>query len=588
MTKPLSIREFKGMRTDLEKGDLGPEWFSDVVNFDFGSGRGIDRVLYPGEVVTLAAEPDGFYEYRYLDDSNVLQTQQICAAGGTIYKEWKTTPVSVYTGMNTGPVQFEVYQDKLWIVNGQDYPVVYDGVYAWQAGAPRAIDALVAGNLNGAYYYAITYVTAAGEFVIDTVSNMITVTNSQMTLAIPVGWSDVTSRKIYRTAAGGTTLKLVATVANNTDIEYTDNILDASLGADIAQSNKPYTRSRWITTSANRLFLSGDPKYPTQMYYTETGLLVADTDNFADITNVGGDNTSITGMIRDYDKIILGSEKDLYIADGFADPVTVTPTRANIGVLSGYSMQSVPNEDGFPGGILFISTSFDMRLFSGNFAEDLATSLDNLATNNWSAVLENSMNYDMESVTNTDIRAAFYRYKYYLIVNGQIWVFDLRKNGRWGKYTFTSSDQLRIPKTIGVSDDLLYFGYDTGLVDLHNQYIQYNDSSDLTAYLKTGKLLKSDSLKKFKRLTVYYAVTSQSYITLKITIDGNPTIIQEIDISNNRGSWDSSRFLDTYDTDYQDDFFVYEIEMNGHWLEFEIETEKMFLFRGYDLSYRPL
>jgi hypothetical protein len=51
--------------------------------------------------------------------------------------------------------------------------------------------------------------------------------------AIPLGNSLVTARKVYRTPAntGGGTLKLVATIADNTTTTYTDTVTDAALGA---------------------------------------------------------------------------------------------------------------------------------------------------------------------------------------------------------------------------------------------------------------------------------------------------------------------------------------------------------------------
>lgn len=60
-----------------------------------------------------------------------------------------------------------------------------------------------------------------------------TATLNQVGLAeIEVGPSGVTSRKVYRTAAGGTQLKLVTTLADNTTRTYTDATADSALGAD--------------------------------------------------------------------------------------------------------------------------------------------------------------------------------------------------------------------------------------------------------------------------------------------------------------------------------------------------------------------
>lgn len=55
--------------------------------------------------------------------------------------------------------------------------------------------------------------------------------------AIPIGAASVTSRKVYRTAAGGTQLKLLATIADNTTTTYADSTADASLGANVPVSD---------------------------------------------------------------------------------------------------------------------------------------------------------------------------------------------------------------------------------------------------------------------------------------------------------------------------------------------------------------
>lgn len=100
-----------------------------------------------------------------------------------------------------------------------------------------------AGNVdNGAHRYRCTFVTADGETEGGDISAAVTVadktTNGKVALTgIPLGGSFVTSRKLYRTAAGGSTYFLLATVANNTATTYTDNIADASLGAGIPAVN---------------------------------------------------------------------------------------------------------------------------------------------------------------------------------------------------------------------------------------------------------------------------------------------------------------------------------------------------------------
>lgn len=100
-----------------------------------------------------------------------------------------------------------------------------------------------AGNLsNGIYRYKCTFVTADGETEGGSASSAVTVsdatTNGKVSIsAIPTGGNSVTSRKIYRTAVGGSTYKLLTTISDNTTTTYTDNTADASLGTDCPATN---------------------------------------------------------------------------------------------------------------------------------------------------------------------------------------------------------------------------------------------------------------------------------------------------------------------------------------------------------------
>lgn len=60
-----------------------------------------------------------------------------------------------------------------------------------------------------------------------------TQTNQALVVNIATGPTGVTSRKLYRSQIGGTTYKLVTTIADNTTTQYADSAADASLGADV-------------------------------------------------------------------------------------------------------------------------------------------------------------------------------------------------------------------------------------------------------------------------------------------------------------------------------------------------------------------
>jgi len=113
-----------------------------------------------------------------------------------------------------------------------------------QEPAPGAVTAVLitaAGNVNtGVHRYLATFTTAAGETQAGAVSAAVTADagHGQVALSgIPLGGASVTGRKLYRTTAGGSTYLLLASIADNTTTTYTDNIADASLGAQAPSTN---------------------------------------------------------------------------------------------------------------------------------------------------------------------------------------------------------------------------------------------------------------------------------------------------------------------------------------------------------------
>lgn len=105
------------------------------------------------------------------------------------------------------------------------------------SGAFLFVSGSTGGSLesNGVYGWAVTFVTASGEcgYSGSTTFVFLGVGNTKATIFVPTS-SDgrVTSRKIYRTANGGSGgFRLVATIADNVTTSYVDTTADASLGA---------------------------------------------------------------------------------------------------------------------------------------------------------------------------------------------------------------------------------------------------------------------------------------------------------------------------------------------------------------------
>lgn len=231
-----------GMRNDVGEKYIPKEYFVNLDKFNFDSIIGLDKIKERTQVnanqLVSGKAIDGGWDYRYIDNSNNAQEAQIIVSGGSVFKVNGSTYTPIYSGLHEGRVSFATHQNKLFIANGLDYPIVYWGAkgITSQMGAPVIEDSGVAGNPNGTYYYACTFITDGGEEYIGTVSNTITVSSTQITVNLPIGYQGTNSRKLYRTTASGTILYQVAEIADNETLIYTDNTLDADLlkGPDLS------------------------------------------------------------------------------------------------------------------------------------------------------------------------------------------------------------------------------------------------------------------------------------------------------------------------------------------------------------------
>jgi len=199
-----------------------------------------------------------------------------------------------------------------------------------QEPAPGALTVALgsgAGNVdNGAHRYVVTFVTADGETQAGDISESVTVANKTVNgkvllSAIPVGGAIVTSRKIYRTAAGGSTYLLLTTIADNTTTTYTDNIADSSLGSEAPSANTtvdPELRlliaamrrkaesilKRYLITQTVDLYLDSFPPW---------GILLPPLQSVTAITYI--DTAGVEQTLS----------PSLYLVDAVSTPARITP-----------------------------------------------------------------------------------------------------------------------------------------------------------------------------------------------------------------------------------------------------------------------
>lgn len=125
-----------------------------------------------------------------------------------------------------------------------------------------AVDTGAAGNVTGTVLYAYTE-TSGGETTLSPQVS-ITVTNKQVQLTVPPIRRGMVTRRIYRTTNGGSTFKLLYEHDGGTGLMqniYTDNTLDANLGATAPTANTTVFYSMWLNNGVK--YISTHPDQGT-------------------------------------------------------------------------------------------------------------------------------------------------------------------------------------------------------------------------------------------------------------------------------------------------------------------------------------
>jgi len=588
LTFVIESYQSKGLRDDKGRKFVPADYFFNIENMNYDGITGCQRIKAPSVEYNVGSHRiDGMTQFRYINSTGQFVTENICVQNGAIIKNFLSSPSTVYTGLTAQKkCTFAILNDKLFISNGTDYPLVYDGTYVKEMGAPTAKDLLVTGSLSGVYYYAMTYVIDSVETVIGTKSNTVTVSSKKIDLDLPIGVSNCTARKIYRTTAGGSSLKLVATISDNTTLTYQDNIADGSLGATIPSTNSSCPTPQFITVKDEKLIGAVNTNRPNYLYVTEVEIEVFfNTSGVYDVSGVGNDNTALTGLVEDYNQIVVFSERHIYIADTSGLVTTVQQTTSNVGCADGFSVTRIPENGQTPGGIMFVSNLYDVRIFSGNIATNLATSFDNLRTNNYSIQLNKDS--FANQLKDNPLHAGFHDYKYHLIAETFMYVYDIRIAG-WTKYfikTTSYSPEYWVFGKLG--QDFYVAQKNAGIVEQMYNDTKYRNEQ-LTAFFETPEIAVDTLDKYFSQLYIYYDKSGSNTLTAIATINSDQTKTATITYT---GAFYASDYYneDYYNvTDDEEDYSLMHLDRYGKWMRFKISTQTQASIKGWKLVGRAI
>jgi len=267
----LSITDFQGLNLDTAELLLDKREASSIYNLEIEGGRlrrrgGFDHLSnYAGDMFEI-------FVYRKAGPYR----RRISVIGDNVRSD--NTIIKALAASAGNHWSFQTIQERLYGIDcGQAYSLVHDGSNTEDIGAPApsgactAADSGVAGVLNGAYDYKVTYLYHGfEESNPSSASNNVAVVNKKMNLtSIPVsGNSFVTARKIYRTLAGGSIYYYVDTISDNSTTTYLDNIADSGLGSLLKEDQGLPPTGIQMLWAGRRLHIVGKTADTDAVFYS--------------------------------------------------------------------------------------------------------------------------------------------------------------------------------------------------------------------------------------------------------------------------------------------------------------------------------
>ncbi len=270
-----------GLNTKFEKTLIDDNESPDCLNVVFSNGAVGTRDGF-SRVNAVAIGNSFVCDGLYTRHTNLGTQTMIAFAGGSA---WALTGTSTFTTIGSAQSVFTAgvrvgaaeYQQHIFVGNGGVIPYKYNGTDWTRHGAyPPTVTSTVstgaAGALTGDYQYKVTYVnTQSVESDVGPVTATHTAAASKISMvSLPTAQQSfgVNARRIYRTAAGGSTFKLVTTISDNTTTTFLDNVADSALGTNAPTDNGVPPNYAFIVYHRDRLFCN-DPSNPNFLVYSD-------------------------------------------------------------------------------------------------------------------------------------------------------------------------------------------------------------------------------------------------------------------------------------------------------------------------------
>ena len=561
-----------GLNNKFDKQLLPDNESPDCLNVIFNDGgvetRGGTDILNTGSVGSYIC--DGLYTRH----ENSGQQTMVAWFNGSLFTQaantFTTVPSaqSIYTaGQQVFAAEYENY---IFFNNGNNTGYKYGGSgdTFTRHGIPAPTTTMTAATaptgtgLTGDYYYAMTFINSnLVEGDISPLTSTFTAASEDIRLtSLPVAPQSfgVNTRNIYRTANGGTELKRLVTIGDNTTTTYDDSIADGSLGVDAPTDNgEPPTSYSSVIYHQARLFFIDSVN--NLIKYTELGNpYVVKSTNFLRV----GDNTvDIPNTLAIYDNslVVLCEENPwiIYMPTSSPSDWSIQRVRATYGCKSPFSPFKYNNK------LMYGAVQNDKFVgFAAISGQTISPSASLLTSSAMISDLKSDrIEPDMFEVQESQIEnitSKVYKNKAYITLtygagnteNNRFYVYDFslgnlkKQEASWSPWTGLNANDLTI------LDGTLYYGS-----SIANGYVyemntdSYDDSgSAINSYYWTkeypGMKGHENIYKDFRYMQLLHELSGDYYLNVNYRVDGDAGTgsFSAVDLNPGGSLWGTMRW----------------------------------------------
>lgn len=590
-----------GLNNKYERSIIEDNESPDCLNVVFGAGSvgTRDGFIKVNTASVGSYVCDGIYTRR---GSNNAET--MCAFfNGTGYTLNGTSFItigsaqSVFTaGVRVGAAQME---NHIFFGNGGVTPYKYNGTDFTRHGVPQPTNTISqatggAGNPNGDYRYKVAFMNSASVFGNPSSATVtITVASTKVELtSLPVAPQShgVSARRIYRTVAGGSTYKTLATINDNTTTTYSDDIADASLGADAPSDKGEPPNYAFIVYHQNRLFMATGTD--GVVWYTD--LNEPYTVGSTNFLTIGDQSTDFVKGLAVYgnELVISGQQAPwmVYMPDTTPSNWKIVKCKTAYTSISPFGFFAYDNYLGFPA--VQNGKFAGIASLSGDaIAPDATqTTISTIGSELKSERIEPDM-FDIQESYLGNISAIVFKNKAYITMtkgsgqtqNNRIYVMDFsiqnlkkRHKESWVPWSGLNAAQFT------VYNGTLYFGSSTanGFVYKQNVGVYSDDGAAINSYFWTKEFsghAEEESLSKDFRYTNLLVDLAGAYfmgLAVRTDSDSGDGTVYQIDIDPDASQWGSMVWgVDTWGAGaLQKDLRVYLAGARGKRVQFKFSN----------------